>query len=82
VDEVARALLTGIRAGTVVCTLLKQHEFRAQAAVALSWCVEHFGDFSDPQALKRWRHGAKLSAAEQVDRLRVITGDLELETLR
>jgi hypothetical protein len=79
-DDLARSLLEGIKRGEVVCTFLRQPEYRTQAAVALSWCVEHFGDLSDGGKVDGWRDGATLSAEEQLERLRVIAGDRGIQS--
>jgi hypothetical protein len=48
--------------------------------MALSWCIEQFGDLSHPASLEGWRPGATLSTAEQLDRLRVIAGARGLQS--
>lgn len=75
VDALARALLEGIRANSVLCTFLGSAEYRTQAAVALSWSVERFGDLTAKPPAHAWRDGRDLTAEEQLSRLRLVAGD-------
>ena len=78
--ELARVFLNAVRRGDVTYTFIRQPEYRTQAALALSWCVDRFGDLSDGNPPIAWKEGKNLSAAEQLARLRTIAGDKGIQT--
>jgi hypothetical protein len=79
-DTLARVFLDALRHGTVTCTYIQRREYRVQAALALSWCIDRFGDLSNGNPPKDWADGKNLSALEQLERLRAIAGDKGIQT--
>jgi hypothetical protein len=72
---IAGLLLDGLRRGDVRMAWIHREDLRSMAAIALAACNRVFGDLSTGVAPSNWRDKAKLSANEQLARLRHLAGD-------
>ena len=78
--ELAKALLSGLRAGTVGWTYLdNQHNtYRFQAIIAHAHCTYVLGQLQVESPPPRWKDGLNLTAIEQIETLRHLSGVDEL----
>ncbi len=71
----AGSVLSSIHNRESCYSIMDSKNYVVQAAIALSVCIERYGDLQGLEPPRRWRDGSRLDAGEQLQRLRYLSGD-------
>ena len=78
--ELAEAILSGLKSGAIGWTYLEKddYSFRFQMVIAYAHCTHMLGKLQEKPTPSGWKDGHNLSAAEQIETLRHLSGVDEL----